>query len=111
MYGADESQPKRKERHRQNRKLVKDAAEAGRERMKSIEHALAELDRRNLDYKKKCSVYEPYRTAASPAVESESKSEEIRCRRPYMRKRHGLRQLPQNVHAGAGFGKAAAKLL
>ena len=68
---------KEKERHEQNRKLVKDAAEAGRERMKSIERALAELDRRNLDYKKKCSVYEPYRTAASPAVESESKSEEI----------------------------------
>lgn len=45
--------------------------------MKSIERALAELDRRSLDYKKKCSVYEPYRTAASPAVESETKSEEI----------------------------------
>lgn len=55
---------KEQERHEQNRRLVKDAIEAGRERMKSIERAQAELDRRSLDYKNKCSIYEPYRMTA-----------------------------------------------
>jgi hypothetical protein len=59
---------KEQERHEQNRRLVRDAIEAGRERMKSMERAQAELDRRSLDYKNKCSVYEPYRMAEASEI-------------------------------------------
>lgn len=51
---------KEQERYEQNRKLVREALEAGRERLKSIESAHAELDRRSLEYRNKCSIYEAY---------------------------------------------------
>ncbi|MDE6363519.1 MAG: hypothetical protein K2L86_04530 [Lachnospiraceae bacterium] len=62
---------KEQERHEQNRRLVKDAIETGRERIKSIESARVELDRRSLDYNSKYSIYEPYRMAESIITDSE----------------------------------------
>lgn len=55
------------DRHEQNRRLVRDAIETGFERIRSIEQAHAEIDRRSLDYQNKCSIYEPYRGSALEA--------------------------------------------
>ncbi|MDE7324299.1 MAG: hypothetical protein K2N73_16620 [Lachnospiraceae bacterium] len=55
---------KEQERHEQNRRLVKDALETGRERIRSIERAHAELERKSLDLRNKCSLYEAYRQTA-----------------------------------------------
>ncbi|MDE6220610.1 MAG: hypothetical protein K2G51_09315 [Lachnospiraceae bacterium] len=52
---------KEQERYEQNRKLVRDALETCRERLKSIESAHAELDRMALEYRNKYSIYETYR--------------------------------------------------
>ncbi|MDE6619533.1 MAG: hypothetical protein K2K74_03405 [Lachnospiraceae bacterium] len=51
---------KEQERYEQNRKLVRDALETCRERLKSIESAHAELDRMALEYRNKYSIYETY---------------------------------------------------
>ncbi len=52
---------KEQERYEQNRKMVRDALETCRERLKSIESAHAELDRMALEYRNKYSIYETYR--------------------------------------------------
>lgn len=62
MENVNRSQ-REQERQEQNRKLVRDALETCRERIQSIERAHAELDRRVLDCRTKCSFYEPYRLA------------------------------------------------
>ena len=52
---------KEQERYEQNRKLIRDALETSRERLKSIESAHTELDRKVLEYRNKYSIYETYR--------------------------------------------------
>ncbi|MDE5699410.1 MAG: hypothetical protein K2I96_18710, partial [Lachnospiraceae bacterium] len=63
---------KEQERYEQNRKLVRDALETCRERLKSIESAHAELDRMALEYRNKYSIYETYRL-----TETEETAKEI----------------------------------
>ena len=55
---------KEQERHEQNRKRIKDAMETSQERLKSIERAHTELDRKALEYQNKRSIYEGYQNAA-----------------------------------------------
>ena len=55
---------KEQERHEQNRKRIKDALETSQERLKSIERAHTELDRKALEYQNKRSIYEGYQNAA-----------------------------------------------
>lgn len=62
MTDAEHCQ-KEQERSEQNRKLVREAIETGRERIKSIERERAELDRKAADYQSKCSIYEVYKSA------------------------------------------------
>lgn len=64
MENVNRSQ-REQERHEQNRKLVKEALEACRERIRSAESAHADLERRILDCRTKYSIYEPYRSAES----------------------------------------------
>ncbi|MDE7479074.1 MAG: hypothetical protein K2M91_14230, partial [Lachnospiraceae bacterium] len=53
---------KEQERYEQNRKLVKESLETSRERLKSIESARLELDRKILEYQNKYSIYEAYQS-------------------------------------------------
>lgn len=64
MESVNRSQ-REQERHEQNRKLVKEALEVCRERIRSVESAHADLDRRILDCRTKYSIYESYRSAES----------------------------------------------
>lgn len=57
---------KEQERYEQNRKLVKESIEAGRERLKTIESVHTELDRKVLEVRNKCSIYETYRSVTIP---------------------------------------------
>lgn len=54
---------KEQERYEQNRKLVRESLEAGRERLKSLEGARMELDGKVLEYRNKYSAYERYQSA------------------------------------------------
>lgn len=55
---------KEQERYEQNRKLVREAIETGREHLKTIEGAHIELERQALEYQNKYRIYETYRFAA-----------------------------------------------
>ncbi len=63
---------KEQERHEQNRKLVRENLEAGRERLKSIESAHAELDRKVLEYRNKYSVYAMYQPVEGEGGQTEA---------------------------------------
>lgn len=63
---------KEQERYEQNRKMVRDALETSRERLKSIESAHMELDRKALEYRNKYSMYETYQS-----MKTEENAEEI----------------------------------
>ena len=60
MANANRCQ-KEQARCEQNRKLVRDALETSRERLKTIESAHMDLDRKALEYQNKSSIYETYR--------------------------------------------------
>ncbi len=61
---ADENHAqKEQERLERSRKLVREAAEKSRERLKTIESLHAELDRQALEYRKKYNIYEAYHSA------------------------------------------------
>lgn len=67
---------KEQERHEQNRKLVRESLEAGRERLQSIESAHAELDRKVLEYQNKYSTYEMYQPAEGEGEKTETERTE-----------------------------------
>lgn len=68
------------ERHEQNRKLVGNAIETGRERIKSIESAHAELDRKALEYRNKYSVYEMYQADEETSIQIPATAQEQEAR-------------------------------
>lgn len=67
---------KEQERHEQNRKLVRENLEAGRERLQSIESAHAELDRKVLEYQNRYSIYEMYQPAEGEGEKTETERTE-----------------------------------
>ncbi len=67
---------KEQERHEQNRKLVRENLEAGRERLRSIESAHAELDRKVLEYQNRYSTYEMYQPAEGEGEKTETERTE-----------------------------------